>query len=85
MLQRLNKQVTYEIKKIQENRHNLTKAQNILLADMMNVNYVRDVKYWTDELLKQTEIEEKILKQKSKLIGSNWGMLIMLISMLISK
>lgn len=34
---------------------------------MMNVDYGRDIKYWTDELLKQKETDEKILKKKSKI------------------
>ncbi|XP_058748823.1 uncharacterized protein LOC131621801 [Vicia villosa] len=67
VMKALNKAVTEEVRKIQECRDKLDQAQKMLQSDVRNPEYCRMVKHWTEELLKQTELEEKILKQKAKI------------------
>src|SRR4051812_29258162 len=63
----LNKSVTEEIRKIQVCRDKMDQAQQLLQSDIMNPEHCRMVKYWAEELLKQTELEEKVLKQKANI------------------
>lgn len=50
----------------------------MLENDRFNPELIDQVKHWTDEIIKGTEIEEKILSQKAKVNwlklgdGNNW-------------
>ncbi|XP_058751689.1 uncharacterized protein LOC131624791 [Vicia villosa] len=62
----LNRDTTAEVKKIQQSRDNLMKAQSMLENDRFNPGLIDQIKHWTDEIIKGTAIEEKILIQKAK-------------------
>lgn len=53
--------------KVTEARANLSKAQVDLAADRMNSCKIQQVKYYTDEHLKWSDIEDSILRQIAKI------------------
>jgi hypothetical protein len=40
---------------------------------MFNEEHIKAVKYWSDEIIRATEVEEKILMQKSKITWLKLG------------
>lgn len=45
----------------------------MLEGDLFNQEYIQNVKHWTEEILKNTNLEEKILMQKSKVYWIKLG------------
>ncbi|XP_058776934.1 uncharacterized protein LOC131651279 [Vicia villosa] len=66
-------QMTEGIRNLNMSRENLDKAQTRLAADQMNPTLCQEVKFWTDEVLKNSELEEQILQQKLKCDWINLG------------
>ncbi|XP_058753184.1 uncharacterized protein LOC131626385 [Vicia villosa] len=62
----LNRAIADGVKRIQLSRDNLEKVQTMLEEDKFNRDIIEQAKYWTDEIIKGTNIEEKILSQKAK-------------------
>ncbi|XP_058726677.1 uncharacterized protein LOC131598046 [Vicia villosa] len=62
----LNRVPTDGVKRIQHSRDNLEKVQTMLEKDKFNTDLIEQAKYWTDKIIKGTDIEEKILSQKAK-------------------
>ncbi|XP_058746230.1 uncharacterized protein LOC131619107 [Vicia villosa] len=58
--------MTEGIRNLKMSREQLDKAQTLLASDQMNQTLCQTIKYWTDEVLKSSELEEKILQQKVK-------------------
>ncbi|CAJ2644791.1 unnamed protein product [Trifolium pratense] len=69
----LNRRVTAGVQKIQDSRIKLEQAQHLLAGDLFNQEYIKDVKHWSDEIIQTTELEEKILMQKSKITWLKLG------------
>ena len=68
-LREITRKITNRVHNIQNCRDHLEKAQKLLNSDLLNTEYIKEVKIWTEELMYATNIEEKIRIQKSKL---NW-------------
>lgn len=66
-MSKLNRKVTVGVKKLQDGRSSLDHAQHLLEGDIFNQDHIKNVNCWTDEVIKSTEMKEKILRQKSKI------------------
>jgi hypothetical protein len=73
ILRGLTRKVTAGAQKIQDSRIQLEQAQHLLAGDIFNQEYITAVKYWSDEIIQTTELEEKILMQKSKITWLKLG------------
>jgi hypothetical protein len=73
ILRGLTRKVTTGAQKIQDSRIQLEQAQHLLAGDIFNQEYITAVKYWSDEIIQTTELEEKILMQKSKITWLKLG------------
>ncbi|KAF1880054.1 hypothetical protein Lal_00022183 [Lupinus albus] len=67
VLRNLSKPITNVKQNITKARHNLLMAQLELNNDRMNGEIIEKVKKYSEELIKLNELEENILKQKSKI------------------
>ncbi|XP_058723365.1 uncharacterized protein LOC131595109 [Vicia villosa] len=66
-LRKLTTEVTRGVQNIQDSRVMLDQAQKALSADMFNQQLIENEKFWCEEVINNTELEEKILLQKSKI------------------
>ncbi|XP_058741550.1 uncharacterized protein LOC131613927 [Vicia villosa] len=73
-LKGLTWQMTEGIRDLKVSREQLDKAQTLLAFDQLNQTLCQNFKFWTDEVLKNTELEENILQQKLK---CDWITLVM--------
>ncbi|XP_058783939.1 uncharacterized protein LOC131658687 [Vicia villosa] len=65
-LKGLNWKVTEGIRNLRDSREQLDKAQSFLNNDPLNPDLCHSVKIWTEEVMRNAELEEKILHQKTK-------------------
>ncbi|XP_058764760.1 uncharacterized protein LOC131638231 [Vicia villosa] len=66
-LRKLTKEVTRGVQKIQDSREMLDQAQKALSDDMFNQQLIDNEKFWCEEVIKNTKLEEIFLLQKSKI------------------
>ncbi|XP_058767824.1 uncharacterized protein LOC131641534 [Vicia villosa] len=66
-------QMTEGLRNLKMSREKLDQAQTLLASDQMNKALCQTVKYWIDEVMKSSELEEKILHQKLKCDWINPG------------
>lgn len=57
----LSRRLSSGAHKIQEYRNNLELAQHNLNGDIFNTKYIQEFKHWTEEILKSTKMEERIM------------------------
>ncbi|XP_058727142.1 uncharacterized protein LOC131598573 [Vicia villosa] len=57
---------TEGVRNLNESRLQLDKAHAILRSDPLNPELCNSVKTWTEEVLKQSDMEERILQQRAK-------------------
>lgn len=62
-----NRETTEGMMALYNNIIQLEKAQQKLAEDSFDQDYIQEVKHWNDDVIKENEIKEKILIQKSKI------------------
>jgi hypothetical protein len=67
MLRKLSKPITGINITLTKAKDDLTQAHRLLLLDRMNPHHIMQVKRCTEEVIKWSDMEEQMLRQKSKI------------------
>lgn len=73
ILKEFSKPVLHCQQRLIKSTEGLAEAQQSLVVDQMNNSIIAQAKHFTVEVIRLQELEEKILKQKSKLDWLKWG------------
>ncbi|KAI5415060.1 hypothetical protein KIW84_040498 [Lathyrus oleraceus] len=73
VLKEFGKSIMHCQRHLTKAREGLAEAQQSLVVDQMNSNIIAQAKHFTAKVIRLQELEEKILKQKSKLDWLKWG------------